>query len=78
MKERSARWIEAQVRTVTHLNQVISTLTYQMERIEIALSNLQRMGVQIEITLGNLQRVEVLLNKGVENEEDIKEKNVDS
>ena len=64
MKERSARWIEAQVRTVTHLNQVISTLTYQMERIEIALSN--------------LQRVEVLLNKGVENEEDIKEKNVDS
>ncbi|XP_023534142.1 uncharacterized protein LOC111795765 [Cucurbita pepo subsp. pepo] len=51
-----ARWREAQVGTITRLNQVISTLTDRMERIEIA--------------LGNLQGREVLLNEGVENEED--------
>ncbi|XP_022925325.1 uncharacterized protein LOC111432615 [Cucurbita moschata] len=51
-----ARWREAQVGTITRLNQVISTLTDRMERIQIA--------------LGNLQGREVLLNEGVENEED--------
>ena len=50
------RWRKAQVGTITCLNQVISTLTDRMERIEIA--------------LGNLQGREVLLNEGVENEED--------
>ena len=55
-KIKEARWREAQVGTITRLNQVISTLTDRMERIEIA--------------LGNLQGREVLLNEGVENEED--------
>ena len=51
-----ARWREAQVRTITRLNQVISTSTNRMEWIEIA--------------LGNLQGREVLSNEEVENEED--------
>ena len=50
------RWREAQAETITRLNQVISTLIDRMERIEIA--------------LGNLQGREVLLNEEVENEED--------
>ena len=50
------RWREAQVRTITRLNQVISTSTNRMEWIEIA--------------LGNLQGREVLSNEEVENEED--------
>ena len=44
-----ARWRETQVRTITRLNQVISTLTDRMERIEIA--------------LGNFQEREVILNE---------------
>ena len=44
-----ARWRETQVRTITRLNQVISTLTDQMEQIEIA--------------LGNFQEREVILNE---------------
>ena len=51
-----ASWREAKVGTITHLNQVISTLTDWMKRIEIA--------------LGNHEGREVLLNRGVENEED--------
>ena len=51
-----ARRKEAQVGSITRLNQVISTSTNRMEWIEIA--------------LGNLQGREVLLNEGVENEED--------
>ena len=51
-----ARLREAQVRTITYLNQVVSTSTNRMEWIEIA--------------LGNHQGREILLNEGVENEED--------
>ena len=51
-----ARWREAQVRTITRLNQVISTSTNRMEWIEIA--------------LGNHEGREVLSNEEFENEED--------
>jgi len=55
-KINEVRWGEEHVGTITHLNQFISTLIDQMERIEFA--------------LGNLQGREVLLNEGFENEED--------